>query len=68
MNKIKINKMDDSDDDSDDSDDSEILCNCNLCWTTRQIFILLNNLLFKNPFVLFTIISFLSIVFIKVIL
>jgi hypothetical protein len=51
-------------DDLNNSDDEEIMCYCNLCWTTRQLLLFLpNNIIFRNPFTLFTIIFLLFILF-----
>lgn len=48
----------------DDIDDDLPLCNCNLCWTARQIITILpNNIIFRNPFVLFILMIILPSVF-----
>lgn len=62
MNTIDSKKYDDI---YDDIDDNLLLCNCNLCWTSRHIMsILSNNIIFKNIFVLFIITLILFITYI----
>lgn len=42
-------------------------CNCNLCWITRLIYVLLpNNIIFRNTFVLFIIVFILPSIFFTV--
>lgn len=61
---INNNINDDINDDIDDVDDDLPLCNCNLCWISRQLMsILPNNIIFRNPFVLFIILFILPSVF-----
>jgi hypothetical protein len=51
-------------DDLNNSDDEEIICNCNLCWTTKQLLLFLsNNIIFRNTFTLFAIMFSLFIFF-----
>ena len=78
MNKILYYKKNDDLDNSNDDkknndpnnlDDDEILCNCNLCWITRLIMLVLpNNIFFRNPFVIFVIMFILPILFLITIL
>jgi hypothetical protein len=71
MNQIQNNKKNDDLDANldDDLDDDEPLCNCNLCWLTRQVIsILPNSILFRNPFVVFIFIFILPVIFILIIL
>ena len=67
MNQIQKNKK--NDDLDAELDDDEPLCNCNLCWLTRQVMLILpNSILFRNPFVVFIIIFILPVIFILIIL
>ena len=53
MNKFVDNKK----------DDDFLLCNCNLCWTSRQIISnLSDNIIFRNLFILFIVMFILFIV------
>jgi hypothetical protein len=65
MDQILDNKKND---DLNNLDDEEILCNCNLCWMSRKIMLALpNNILFRNPFILFAIMFVLPIFFLSII-
>lgn len=67
MNQTVDNKKNDDFENPDISD--EIMCNCNLCWTVRQIILVLpDNIYFRNPFTLFIIIFGLPIFIITIIL
>ena len=66
MNQFMDNKK--NDDLNDDLNDDDPMCNCNLYWSARQIMLILpNNILLKNPLVLF-ILMFVFPIFIFVII